>query len=65
MSLVGKDDLEELIFDQVALATYRWYHSKVRKYWKMTMNLSRETAVEKAEEGMDDYRSPWTLCLGL
>lgn len=32
MSLVGKDDLEELIFDQVALATYRWYHSKVRKY---------------------------------
>jgi len=29
----------------------------------MTTNLSRETAVEKAEEGMDDYRSPWTLCL--
>jgi hypothetical protein len=29
----------------------------VLKY-PMTTNLSRETAVEKAEEGMDDYRSP-------
>ena len=50
MSLVGKDDLDELIFDELALAK---------------TNLSKETAVEKAEEGMDDYRSPWTLCLGL
>lgn len=43
MSLVGKDDLDELIFKKIAVAI---------------VCLSKETAVEKAEEGMDDYRSP-------
>ena len=43
MSLVGKDDLVKLIFYRVAVAI---------------RFLSKETAVEKAEEGMDDYRSP-------
>ena len=43
MSLVGKDDLVKLIFERKAEAF---------------SPLSKETAVEKAEEGMDDYRSP-------
>ena len=43
MSLVGKDDLAELVF------LSRCFSTPV---------LSKETAVEKAEEGMDDYRSP-------
>jgi len=50
MFLVGKNDLVKLIFDKLCFSM---------------MYLSKKTAVEKAEEGMDDYRSPWTLCLGL
>jgi len=31
---------------------------KVIGYSYRSVTLSKETAVEKAEEGMDDYRSP-------
>ena len=50
MFLVEKDDLAKLIFYKPRFSV---------------AYLSKKTAVEKAEEGMDDYRSPWTSCLGL
>ena len=43
MCLVGKNDLVKLIFDKLCFSM---------------MYLSKKTAVEKAEEGVDDYRSP-------
>ena len=43
MFLVGKDDLVKLVFYKPRFSV---------------AYLSKKTAVEKAEEGMDDYRSP-------
>jgi hypothetical protein len=43
MFLVEKDDLAKLIFYKPRFSV---------------AYLSKKTAVEKAEEGMDDYRSP-------